>query len=66
MLHPDGAGHWTMLYTIATEPAFIGVEDNGWLFFLRIGDKDIGTADIDACKAGRTEFRVYDNILARG
>jgi hypothetical protein len=66
MLHPDGAGHRTMLYTIATEPAFIGVENDGWLFFLRIGDKDIGTADIHARKTSRAEFRVYDNILARG
>jgi hypothetical protein len=55
-----------MLYTIAAKPALIRVKDNGWQLFLRIGDKDIGTAHIDACKANRTEFRVYDNILARG
>jgi hypothetical protein len=55
-----------MLYTIAAEPAFIRVENNGRLLFFRIGDEDIGATDIDACKASRTEFRVYDNILARG
>ena len=46
-LHPDGAEHRTMLDTVAAEPAFIGVENNGRCLSFRIGNEDIGTTDIN-------------------
>jgi hypothetical protein len=55
-----------MFYAVAAEPALIRVKDNGGLLFFRIGDKNISATDIDACKAGCTEFRINNNILAWG
>jgi|WetSurSiteA1Bulk_404760.scaffolds.fasta_scaffold22777_2 hypothetical protein len=51
MFHPDGAGARAVCNAAAAEPAFIGIQHNGWFAFLWVRDQHVRTAHLDAIQA---------------
>jgi hypothetical protein len=53
-----------MFHTVAAKPAFVRIQDNRRLLLFRVGNKDIGAANIDTSEARRAKFRINNEILA--
>ncbi len=47
--------------TAAAVPAFVGMQDDRWISFFRVGDEDIHLADIDADIASCAELGIEDD-----
>ena len=54
----DSPFFWTDHNAAAAGIAFAGVEDDGWLALLGVGDHDVGLADVDATVTADTDFLV--------
>ena len=64
MFQRDSAGTRTMRDTAAAKPAFIRIQDDWRLAYIRIGNQDVGSTYLHTIQAGAAKIGVKQNRSA--